>query len=164
MQDFNDWLGQCREDNNFYRIEVGGAGVYHSHYWIPCGNNRIQKTSYTVWDVAGVTNIRPLWRHYFQFTKGIIYVVDSSDSSRIGESREELQRVLEDDTLRDAVLLVFANKNNLPGAMTTLKVTQKLELNKHMNRQWYVQSTCADYEEGIVDGFDWLAKTIKNKN
>ena len=123
-----------------------------------------KKISYTVWDVAGVTNIRPLWRHYFQFTKGIIHVVDSSDSSRIGESREELQRVLEDDTLRDAVLLVFANKNNLPGAMTALKVKQKLELNKHMNREWYVQSTCADYEEGIVDGFDWLAKTIKNKN
>ena len=119
--------------------------------------------SFTVWDVGGQTKIRHLWHHYFQDTQGLIYVVDSNDPSRIKESREELQKVLEDDRLRDAVLLVFANKNDLPGAMTTTEVTQKLELNKYMNRQWYIQSTCAVSGEGIVDGLEWLAKTIKNK-
>ena len=119
--------------------------------------------SFTVWDVGGQTKIRHLWQHYFQDTQGLIYVVDSNDPSRIFESREELQRVLEDDRLRGAVLLVFANKNDLPGAMTTTEVTQKLELNKYMNRQWFIQSTCAVSGEGIVDGLEWLAKTINNK-
>lgn len=42
--------------------------------------------------------------------KGLIFVVDSNDRERIGEAREELQRMLAEDELRDAVLLIFANK------------------------------------------------------
>ncbi|KER27838.1 hypothetical protein T265_05196 [Opisthorchis viverrini] len=77
--------------------------------------------SFTVWDVGGQDKIRPLWRHYFQNTQGwsdlvnlicvgLIFVVDSNDYERIGEAREELSRMLNEDELRDAVLLVFANK------------------------------------------------------
>ena len=70
--------------------------------------------SFTVWDVGGQDKIRPLWRHYFQNTQGIIFVVDSNDRDRITEAREELQRMLNEDELRDAILLVFANKQDLP--------------------------------------------------
>jgi len=69
---------------------------------------------FTVWDVGGQDKIRPLWRHYFQNTQGIIFVVDSNDRDRIVEAREELQRMLNEDELRDAMLLVFANKQDLP--------------------------------------------------
>ena len=41
---------------------------------------------------------------------GLIFVVDSNDRERVGEAREELSRMLNEDELRDAVLLVFANK------------------------------------------------------
>ena len=41
---------------------------------------------------------------------GLIFVVDSNDRERIGEAREELFRMLNEDELRDAALLVFANK------------------------------------------------------
>jgi ADP-ribosylation factor protein 1 len=67
-----------------------------------------------VWDVGGQDKIRPLWRHYFQNTQGIIFVVDSNDRDRVVEAREELQRMLNEDELRDALLLVFANKQDLP--------------------------------------------------
>jgi GTPase SAR1 family protein len=40
----------------------------------------------------------------------LIFVVDSNDRERIGEAREELMRMLAEDELRDAVLLIFANK------------------------------------------------------
>ena len=69
---------------------------------------------FTVWDVGGQDKIRPLWRHYFQNTQGIIFVVDSNDRDRVSEAREELQRMLNEDELRDALLLVFANKQDLP--------------------------------------------------
>ena len=49
--------------------------------------------------------------------QGLIFVVDSNDKDRIAEAREELQRMLNEDELRDAVLLVFANKQDLPQAM-----------------------------------------------
>ncbi len=66
--------------------------------------------SFTVWDVGGQDKIRPLWRHYFQNTQGLIFVVDSNDRERVGEARDELHRMLQEDELRDAVLLIFANK------------------------------------------------------
>ncbi|KAK2516405.1 hypothetical protein Q9233_013696, partial [Columba guinea] len=43
-------------------------------------------------------------------TIGLIFVVDSNDRERVNEAREELMRMLAEDELRDAVLLVFANK------------------------------------------------------
>jgi small GTP-binding protein len=76
---------------------------------------------FTVWDVGGQDKIRPLWRHYFQNTQGIIFVVDSNDRDRIVEAREELQRMLNEDELRDALLLVFANKQDLPVRILYIK-------------------------------------------
>ena len=77
--------------------------------------------SFTVWDVGGQDKIPPLWRHYFQNTQGLIFLVDSND-----REREELMRMLAEDELRDAVLLVFANKQDLPNAMNAAEITDKL--------------------------------------
>ncbi|CAN1219364.1 ADP-ribosylation factor [Linum perenne] len=89
--------------------------------------------SFTVWDVGGQDKIRPLWRHYFQNTQGLIFVVDSNDRDRVVEARDELHRMLNEDELRDAVLLVFANKQDLPNAMNAAEITDKLGL--HSLRQ-----------------------------
>ena len=49
---------------------------------------------FTVWDVGGQDKIRPLWRHYFQNTQGLIFVVDSNDRDRITEAERELQNMV----------------------------------------------------------------------
>jgi small GTP-binding protein len=49
---------------------------------------------FTVWDVGGQDKIRPLWRHYFQNTQGLIFVVDSNDRERITEAQDELQKMV----------------------------------------------------------------------
>ena len=79
----------------------------------------------------------------FQNTQGIIFVVDSNDRDRISEARDELQRMLNEDELRDALLLVFANKQDLPNAMNAAEITDKLGLHSLRNRRWYIQTTCA---------------------
>merc|ERR1719382_1099425 len=56
--------------------------------------------AFNVWDVGGQDKIRPLWRHYYQGTNGLIFVVDSNDRERIGEAREELSTMLGDDEMR----------------------------------------------------------------
>lgn len=66
--------------------------------------------SFTVWDVGGQDKIRLLWRHYYQNTQGLIFVVDSNDRERIDDAREELHKMLSEEELKEAVLLVFANK------------------------------------------------------
>ncbi|EMS50929.1 ADP-ribosylation factor [Triticum urartu] len=119
--------------------------------------------SFTVWDVGGQDKIRPLWRHYFQNTQGLIFVVDSNDRDRVVEARDELHRMLNEDELRDAVLLVFANKQDLPNAMNAAEITDKLGLHSLRQRHWYIQSTCATSGEGLYEGLDWLSSNIASK-
>ncbi|KGL92596.1 ADP-ribosylation factor 5, partial [Charadrius vociferus] len=115
---------------------------------------------FTVWDVGGQDKIRPLWRHYFQNTQGLIFVVDSNDRERVQESAEELQKMLQEDELRDAVLLVFANKQDMPNAMAVSELTDKLGLQTLRSRTWYVQATCATQGTGLYDGLDWLSHEL----
>ncbi|KAF6216230.1 hypothetical protein GE061_000570 [Apolygus lucorum] len=119
--------------------------------------------SFTVWDVGGQSKIRPLWRHYFQNTQGLIFVIDSNDRERIEEAKSELQNMLQEDELRDAVLLVFANKQDLPNAMDPSQLTEKLGLAQLRNRQWYIQSTCATQGNGLYEGLDWLSNELAKK-
>ncbi|CAO3612206.1 unnamed protein product [Mucor fragilis] len=120
--------------------------------------------SFTVWDVGGQDKIRPLWRHYFQNTQGIIFVVDSNDRDRISEARDELQRMLNEDELRDALLLVFANKQDLPNAMNAAEITDKLGLHSLRNRHWYIQTACATSGDGLYEGLEWLSANLKKRS
>ncbi|CAL9058440.1 unnamed protein product [Musa banksii] len=133
---------------------IGGFNVETVEY---------KNISFTVWDVGGQDKIRPLWRHYFQNTQGLIFVVDSNDRDRIVEARDELHRMLNEDELRDAVLLVFANKQDLPNAMNAAEITDKLGLHSLRQRHWYIQSTCATSGEGLYEGLDWLSSNIASK-
>jgi ADP-ribosylation factor protein 1 len=117
--------------------------------------------SFTVWDVGGQDKIRPLWRHYYQNTQGLIFVVDSNDRERVNEATEELQKMLSEDELRDAVLLVFANKQDLPNAMNAAEITDKLGLHSLRQRAWYIQSTCATSGDGLYEGLEWLSNSLR---
>jgi len=122
-----------------------------------------KNTTFTVWDVGGQDKIRPLWRHYFQNTQGIIFVVDSNDRERISEAREELTKMLSEDELKDALLIVFANKQDLPNAMNVEEITDKLGLHGLRQRTWFIQSACATNGDGLYEGFEWLNKELVNR-
>ncbi|KAI3988609.1 hypothetical protein MKX01_026973 [Papaver californicum] len=118
--------------------------------------------SFTVWDVGGQDKIRPLWKYYFQNTQGLIFVVDSNDRDRVVEARDELHKLMNEDELRDSVLLIFANKQDLPNAMNAAEITDKLGLHSIRQRRWYIQSTCATSGEGLYEGLEWLSSNIAN--
>eukprot|EP00931_Biecheleriopsis_adriatica_P022064 TRINITY_DN14280_c0_g1_i1.p1 TRINITY_DN14280_c0_g1~~TRINITY_DN14280_c0_g1_i1.p1 ORF type:complete len:370 (+),score=63.69 TRINITY_DN14280_c0_g1_i1:139-1110(+) len=115
---------------------------------------------FTSWDLGGQETNRPLWRDYYQNTTGMIFVVDSNDRDRIGEAKDELHRMLDEDELRDAVLLVFANKQDMPNAMPAWEVTEKLGLHYLRNRHWFIQSSCSTTGDGLYEGLDWLSRTV----
>ncbi|KAL1007840.1 hypothetical protein UPYG_G00092300 [Umbra pygmaea] len=120
--------------------------------------------SFTVWDVGGQDVIRPLWKHYYQNTQGLIFVVDSNDPERINDASEELQKMLEEDQLREVVLLVFANKQDLPHSMSVCDITDRLGLRKlPVNTPWFVQATCATQGSGLCEGLDWLADQLSKR-
>jgi hypothetical protein len=54
--------------------------------------------------------------------------------------------------MKEALLLVFANKQDIPGAMTPTEVTEKLRLAQLKERMWYVVPSCATTGEGLFDG------------
>ncbi|CAE8633882.1 unnamed protein product, partial [Polarella glacialis] len=114
-----------------------------------------------VWDLGGQTRTRQIWQHYYQNTDALIFVIDSSDRERIDEAHEELMKMLAREEMREAALLIMANKQDLPNAMTTAELTQRLGLNNlGRGRRWLVQETCATVGEGLYEGLDWLALSI----
>nr|CAB3222738.1 ADP-ribosylation factor 3 [Phallusia mammillata] len=117
---------------------------------------QFKNTKFNVWDVGGQDKIRPLWRHYYTGTQGLIFVVDCSDEDRIEEAKDELHRIINDREMRDAVLLVFANKQDLPNALTPSQITHKLGLHGMTNHQWKVQPSCATTGDGLGEGMSWL--------
>jgi ADP-ribosylation factor protein 1 len=116
-----------------------------------------------VWDVGGQHKIRTLWRYYLQNTDALIYVLDSNDESRFKEAKEELDKLLQSDELRDAALLVFANKQDLPEAKSIKVCADAMGLNKMRNREWHIQGAAAPSGDGLYEGLDWLATTISKK-
>ncbi|KAH6820065.1 ADP-ribosylation factor A1B [Perilla frutescens var. hirtella] len=122
--------------------------------------------SFTVWDVGGQDKIRPLWRHYFQNTQGLIFVVDSNDRDRVVEARDELHRMLNEDELRDAVLLVFANKQDLPNAMNAAEITDKLGLHSLRQRtsRVHVPPLGKGYTRGLTGSRTTLLTRLEMKN
>ena len=88
------------------------------------------------------------------------FVVDSNDRDRINEAREELQLMLNEDELKDAVLLVLANKQDLPNAMNAAEITEKMGLHSIRNRPWFIQATCATTGDGLYEGLEWLSNQV----
>ncbi|KAG0341108.1 hypothetical protein BG004_006146 [Podila humilis] len=118
---------------------------------------------FTSWNVGGPSRARrPLGRQFFQNTKAVIYVVDSNDRDSVDEAHDELKIMLQDEELADAVLLVYANKQDLPNAMDTEELANKLVLHSFPQRKWYIQPTCAVTGDGLQEGLEWLSPVLKS--
>lgn len=137
-------------------------------------------------DVGGQDKIRPLWRHYYTGTQGLIFVVDCADRDRIDEARQELHRIINDREMRDAIILIFANKQDLQDgeyftiiifetveprfihdifmltAMKPHEIQEKLGLTRIRDRNWYVQPACATTGDGLYEGLTWLTSNHKS--
>ncbi|AQK54529.1 ADP-ribosylation factor [Zea mays] len=125
---------------------------------VPTIGFNVEKVQYknvmfTVWDVGGQEKLRPLWRHYFNNTDGLIYVVDSLDRERIGKAKAEFQAIINDPFMLNSVIL--------KGAMTPMEVCEGLGLYDLKNRTWHIQGSCALKGDGLYEGLDWMASTLK---
>lgn len=123
---------------------------------------RYKNIKFTVWDIGGQEKVRPLWRHY-HFTAGakvLIYVVDSSDRMRVEQAQHELHYILPNEELREAILLVYANKQDLPNAMTVDELKDHMKLNGITSHKWHIQPTCATERKGVLEGINWVATEL----
>eukprot|EP00850_Spirogloea_muscicola_P000587 SM000002S05667 [mRNA] locus=s2:1397274:1403696:- [translate_table: standard] len=110
-------------------------------------------------DAAGKTTI--LYKLHIGEILSTIYVVDSLDRERIGKAASEFQAIVNDTLMRNSAILVFANKQDMKGALTPAEVCEALGLFNLRNRRWQIQGTVAPKGEGLYEGLDWLATTLK---
>nr|XP_043618391.1 ADP-ribosylation factor 1-like [Erigeron canadensis] len=142
-----------------YKLKLGGIVRTIPTVGFNVEKIEYKNISFTVWDIGGHDKIR-FFKFYFQNTQGIIFVVDSDDRYQVNYARDHLHKKLNEDELRDAVLLVFANKYDLPNAMNAAEITDKLGLHSLHQRPWHIQSTCATSGEGLYEGLEWLSNKI----
>lgn len=77
------------------------------------------------------------------------------------EAKQELHRIINDREMKDSLLLVFANKQDLDNSMKPQEVTEALQLSSLKDKIWYVVPSCATTGEGLLEGLAWLSNNVK---
>ncbi|KAL1495284.1 hypothetical protein AB1Y20_017144 [Prymnesium parvum] len=149
-----------------YKLKKGEKKKHEAIQTIPTLDFNVEtckykKHTFSIWDVGGQDSIRPLWRHHFTGTQGLIYVVDSADRQRVRKAAEELHKIVLDHEMRFAVTLIVANKADLPHALSPDEIKAELKLDQLGGRTFHVQPTCATTGEGLWEGMKWLAENVK---
>ena len=63
-----------------------------------------------------------------------------------------MHKIIGDREMKDALLLVFANKQDIKGALKPAEVQERLNLNQVKDRTWYVAPSCATSGDGLYEG------------
>jgi len=122
---------------------------------------KYKKMNLNVWDVGGQDSIRSLWRHYYTGTHALIFVIDCADHDRIQQARDEFTKIVNDREMKDSVVLIYANKQDLKGARMAHEIPELLGLDRLGERSWSVQPSCATTGDGLEPGLDWLLEETK---
>jgi small GTP-binding protein len=118
---------------------------------------------FCVWDLGGQDKIRPLWRHYFEGAQGVIFVVDASDRSQFGVAKQEFHQIAQAPQLKGAPILVFANKQDIEGAVTVDELSSVLECQVLDSKRYHLEASCALTGVGLVEGMNWLSGAVTGK-
>ncbi|KKA29779.1 hypothetical protein TD95_005169 [Thielaviopsis punctulata] len=143
-----------------YRLKIGEVVTT-----IPTIGFNVESVTYknlhfNVWDLGGQTSIRPYWRCYYANTAAVIFVIDSTDIERLQTASDELRAMLQEDELKEAALLVFANKQDQPGAKGAADISEALRLSELRDRNWTIVACSAIDGSGVNEGMDWLVSTV----
>ena len=150
---------------------------------------KFDETVYDFWDLGGQDKVRPQWGPYYQGASGVIFVVDSSDHSLFNGAKAELHKAAQDKRLTNIPFLIFANKQDIQGALTRDQLIEQLSLENLINerygegkgsnkmaimqdlnktsdpldpsRRCFVEECCAINNTCIDKGMRWLASAIQ---
>ncbi|XP_012158540.1 ADP-ribosylation factor-like [Ceratitis capitata] len=123
-------------------------------------NVRCGKMLLNIWDVSGDRpRTRTLWQHYNQNTRAIIFVIDATDVRRLTRAMDELRWLCCRPELTGAVYLLFANKQDLPGALSAEQLVTLLQL-RRLAQPWAIQECCAINGVGLADGLQQLEEML----
>lgn len=121
------------------------------------------KLEIKMYDAVAYDFRQQAWNEFFPDTDCLIFVVDSTDTERLDKAREALMKALSHPDLEDTILLVFANKQDLPEALSAAEISSRLQLDQIKNTQWNIQGVSAVSGEGITEGLNWAESVLNNK-
>lgn len=96
---------------------------------------------FTVYDMSGQGRYRSLWEHYYADVQAIIFVLDSTDRIRMVVAKEELQMLLQHESIKksNVPILLFANKMDIPGAASAEECMDYLELDSIKDKAFHLK-------------------------
>eukprot|EP00736_Rhodelphis_marinus_P003127 Rmarinus@m.25279 len=123
--------------------------------------------TFTLFDVGGGVHIRRIWERYFPKVHAVVFVIDASDVERLDESGEQLLRVTENEYVRGKPLLIFANKQDLSGALSASEIAERIKLTELKDNRYSIVACTAKTPPGeqvdprIADGLRWLTGALR---
>lgn len=177
---FGEWLGIKKKEANVLVVGLDNSGKStiinrlkpeetRAQDIVPTVGFAVEKfqtksLGFTVFDMSGQGRYRSLWAQYYHECHGIIFVVDSNDKLRMSVAKEELQLLLEHPTVRERKIpiLIFANKMDLKGALSSVKCSAMLELDRIFDKPWHICASDALTGEGLADGITWFSEQLKD--
>ncbi|CAC5393739.1 ARF1_2 [Mytilus coruscus] len=114
----------------------------------------------TAWDVGGPGKLRCMWEHYFSVSKGIVFVVDSTNKETLAEASVELNTILNKKILAGVPLMVMANKQDIPETMPISDISTGLHL-YDLNRMWDIIGTCGTTGDGVYEAMKGISEMMK---
>ena len=165
-----------RSKNNFKIIILGiqNAGKTTILYRLALGQlvkttptigSNVEEINYNnvkfqAWDLGGQENMRSVWDVYYSNTDGVIFVIDSNDKDNYEESKNQFYKILQNETLKNAVILIFANKQDLITSKKVNEIIEIYELDSIKNHVWHIQPCSANTGEGLLTGIKWLSDQL----
>ncbi|THV76348.1 ARF/SAR superfamily [Aureobasidium pullulans] len=143
-----------------YRLKIGEVVTTIPTIGFNVESVNYKNLNFNVWDLGGQTSIRPYWRCYYANTAAVIFVIDSTDVDRLSTAADELSAMLNEEELRDAALLVFANKQDQPGAKGAGDISEALRLGELKDRNWTIVACSAIDGRGVSEGMDWMVVSL----
>ncbi|XP_015751849.1 PREDICTED: ADP-ribosylation factor-like protein 5B [Acropora digitifera] len=116
---------------------------------------------FLMWDIGGQESLRSAWNTYYTNTEFLIVVVDSTDRERLAVTKAELYNMLNHEDLKQAGVLIFANKQDIKGSMSVAEISEQLNLTSIKDHGWHIQACCALTGEGLYQGLEWITNHIR---
>eukprot|EP00270_Netrium_digitus_P021901 TRINITY_DN9630_c0_g1_i1.p1 TRINITY_DN9630_c0_g1~~TRINITY_DN9630_c0_g1_i1.p1 ORF type:complete len:204 (+),score=52.14 TRINITY_DN9630_c0_g1_i1:462-1073(+) len=125
------------------------------------GRVEAHKAKLIFWDLGGQLGLRTIWEKYYEETHAVLYVVDAAGEDRFDDAKGALEKIVRHEDLNGAPVLIFANKQDLPGALTAEELAKYLEISDSQEQPCTVRAVCAYDGSGVREGVTWLVETMK---
>jgi len=119
------------------------------------------RVSLKVWDIGGQPRFRNMWERYCRHVNAIVFMVDSADSEKIDEAKDELHKLFAQQSYQGASLagiplLVLGNKNDLSECLSQEQLSQRLQLENIEGREVALYSVSCKSQNNLDNTINWL--------